>query len=232
MFVGHTAVALAAKPYAPRASLGGLLAAAYTLDLVWPVLLLAGVETVRIDPGNTAFTPLAFDSYPWSHSLLMAMVWGLVAAGIGWRFKLPRATLIILWLLVVSHWVLDFISHGPDMPLWPGSSPRLGLGLWNSIVATLVVESAMLIAGIAIYLRSTRARDRIGTIAFWSFVVVQVAMWASQPWSPPPPSTRVLAWFGIGAWLFVVWAWWIDRHRLVLSHAPAPSPRPEGRSVA
>ncbi len=82
MFVGHFAVALGAKRAAPRIPLGLLVAAAIALDLIWPLLLLAGVETVRIDPGNTAFTPLAFDHYPWSHSLVMALVWGGLTAAI------------------------------------------------------------------------------------------------------------------------------------------------------
>ena len=83
MFVGHLAVALGAKRAAPRVPLAVLVAAAFALDLLWPLMLLAGIESVRIDPGNTAFTPLAFDHYPWSHSL------ATVLGGASWAGRWP-----------------------------------------------------------------------------------------------------------------------------------------------
>jgi len=211
VFVGHTAVALAAKRQAPQVSLGGLLAAAYALDLLWPLFLIAGIEHVRIDPGNTAFTPLALDFYPWSHSLMMVMVWGLVGAFLARTLGADRRGQIVIFLLVLSHWVLDAISHRPDMPLWPGRSPMIGLGLWNSIAATLVIEGLLFAAGIAVYLRATAARPRASTIGFWALVVFQLAIWASQPFGPPPPDTRTLAWVGLALWLFPVWGWLIDK---------------------
>ncbi len=127
MFVGHLAVALAAKPVAPRAPLGALVAGAFGLDLIWPVLLLLGVERVRIVPGYTAFTPLAFDYYPWSHSLSMALVWAIFAGRVSAMvLKNARAGLVI-GVAVASHWVLDFVTHVPDLPLWPGG-PRVRIG--------------------------------------------------------------------------------------------------------
>jgi membrane-bound metal-dependent hydrolase YbcI (DUF457 family) len=222
MFVGHTAVALAAKSRAPRTSLGVFVAAAFAPDLLWPIFLFLGLEHVRIDPGNTAFTPLAFDSYPWSHSLLMTIVWGAVGAALVRLGRGDRQTQILVMLLVVSHWVLDVVSHRADMPLWPGRSLLLGLGLWNSVVATLAIEGAMLAIGLMLYLRSTKAADRVGSLAFWSFIGVMTFMWAGQPWSSPPHSPRDLAWFGlVGAWLLPTWAWWADRHRVALSKAPS-----------
>jgi hypothetical protein len=213
MFVGHTAVALAAKSRIPSVSLGWYVAAAYALDLLWPFFLLAGVERVSIVPGATAFTPLVFDSYPWSHSLFMSCVWGLAVVAVArWR-GLGSSAAWLLGALVVSHWILDFASHAPDMPLWPGHSPLLGLGLWNSIPATLIVEGALFALGIALYARKTRARDRIGSIGFWLFVILTTVMWASGPWSAPPPSPRALALFAPLAWLLVLWAGWADRHR-------------------
>ena len=213
MFVGHTAVALAAKRRAPGVSLGALVIAAFALDLLWPVFLLAGIEQVSILPKATAFNGLEFVSYPWSHSLVMSILWGLCAFAIArWR----RKSAGVGWLLaalVVSHWVLDFASHVPDMPLWPGHSPRLGLGLWNSIPATLIVEGCLFALGIALYLRGTRAKNRRGRVIFWTFVLFSTAMWASSPWSAPPPSPRALALFSFGAWLLIAWAWWADRHR-------------------
>lgn len=212
MFVGHLAVAFASKRAAPSVPLGWHMAAVTLLDLIWPFLLLAGVEHVSIQPGATAFTPLVFDSYPWSHSLLMALAWAAVFYALArWR-GVPRQAGFVLAMLVVSHWVLDFVTHAPDMPLWPGSSPRFGLGLWNSIPATLALEGAMWIAGIAVYLRLRRPSGWKGVLAFWSFVLVSTLMWIAGPWSPPPPSVRALAWFGLIGWLIIPWAAWADRN--------------------
>jgi len=213
MFVGHLAVALAAKKTAPSVNLGWLMAGVTMLDLVWPVFVIIGLEHVRIVPGATAFTPLVFDSYPWSHSLVTSVGWGLVLAAISrWRIDSPIPGLLVA--LVVSHWVLDFASHAPDMPLWPSdASPKFGLGLWNSIPLTLIVEGAMWIAGLAIYLRVPARRTMGAKIAFWSLVAVCTVMWASGPWSPPPPSEKALGWFALIGWLIVPWAAFADRQR-------------------
>ena len=212
MFIGHAALALAAKPLAPRVSLALLLAATYWLDMVWPVFLLAGIEQVRIDPGNTAVTPLDFVHYPWSHSLAAALAWGalfgLACLGAGKRAAL------LLALLVFSHWVLDVITHRADMPLWPGSGTLLGFGLWNSIPATIAIECVMFALGVWIYARSAPSRDRIGTFAFWGLVVFLVLIYFANIFGPPPPSVMAIAIAGIaGAVLFTAWAWWADRHR-------------------
>ena len=211
MFVGHLALGLAAKKQAPAVNLGWFVAAVCALDLVWPIFVIAGIEHVHADAAATAFTPLVFDAYPWSHSLLMACVWGGLLAAIGrWRTPVPVGGL--LFALVVSHWLLDFVSHAPDMPLWPGTaSPKVGLGLWYSIPATLIVEGAMWVAGIWLFLR-TRGRWTIGAkIWFWSLVVICTAMWASGPWGPLPPSGKVLGVFSLIGWLLVPWAALSDR---------------------
>ena len=207
MFVGHTALALASKARVPDAPLALLITAVFALDLLWPVFLLLGIERVRIEPGNTAFTPLAFDAYPWSHSLLLACVWGALLALVSLRHRL------LVGALVVSHWVLDLVTHRPDLPLWPGHSPLLGLGLWNSVAATLLVDGLLFGAAVFLYLRASRARDRIGAFALWSLLLFQAVIWLSGPWSPPPPSARAIAWVGLAGVLFVPWAAWIDRHR-------------------
>jgi hypothetical protein len=212
MFVGHLAAALAAKRVQRRAPLGALVGAAFGLDLIWPVLLLAGVETVRIDPGNTAFTPLAFDSYPWSHSLSMAIVWSIVVGRVAAAVLKHTHAGLIIGLTVLSHWLLDFITHRPDLPLWPGG-PKVGLGLWNSIPLTLIVEGTLFAAGVALYLRATRPRDAVGTRAFWALIVLATAIWVSGPFSPPPPGVTAIAIVGLALWLLPPWASWIERHR-------------------
>ncbi len=215
MFVGHLALALGAKRYRPAVGLGWFIAAVTTLDLIWPILVLVGIERVRIVPGATAFNPLVFDSYPWSHSLVMSGVWGVALAAIArWR---GVAASDARWIgaLVVSHWVLDFITHAPDMPLWPGPSPHLGLSLWNSVPATYVVEGGMWVAAIFLYLGARPLRGWSSHAAFWSLVVVTTVMWAMSPWSAPPPSERALGWFAMIGWLLVPWAWLADRRRAV-----------------
>ena len=221
MFVGHLAVAFAAKRAAPSLNLGWLMAGVTALDLVWPLLVIAGIERVRVAPGATAFTPLIFDSYPWSHSLLMSAVWGLALAGLARSRPIPSSASWLLVGLVVSHWVLDFASHAPDMPLWPGPSPRFGLGLWNSIAATFLVEGAMWVAGLVAYLRMPRAWDTTSRIAFWSFVTVTTLMWVTGPWSPPPPTADALGWFALIGWIVLPWAALADR-RAMRPRAAAP----------
>lgn len=212
MFVGHAAVALAARPLAPRVSLAAALAAAWWIDFVWPVFLLLGVEQVEIRPGDTAFTPLSFVSYPWTHSLLAVFFWSLGFAAVFW--KSGRTQALILGGLVLSHWFLDAIVHRPDLPLWPGTSPLIGLGLWNSVPATLIVESVLFAAGIWIYVRAAPARDRIGTWAFWGLIALLVVSYLGAAFGPPPANVQTIVWANFaGGGLTIALAWWADRHR-------------------
>jgi len=214
VFIGHFAVAFAAKEVAPRASLGTMVLAAAFLDVIWPVLVLLGVERFRIVPGFTANNPFDFSYYPWSHSLLMTVVWSLLVAFVYLAARGDRAGAVWVGIVVASHWVLDFVSHVPDMPLYPGGSERLGLGLWRSIPATFAVEGLMFAAGIAIYVRATKSKDRIGSIAWWAMVGLLLALFIPGPWSSPPPSENAVAILGIIALaIFGPWAYWIDRHR-------------------
>ena len=213
MFIGHFAVGLASKRLAPRAGLGPLLAAPLLLDLLWPAFLLTGWERVRIEPGAAAFKTLVFEHYPWSHSLLLAGVWGALFALV-YRAKTGyRTGAIVIAAGVVSHWVLDWVTHGPDLPLWPGSSPLLGLGLWNSVAGTVVVESLMLGAAVWLYAAGTRALDRTGRWAFWGFVTVLVLLYVASVLSPPPPNVPALAVGALSGLVFPFWAAWFDRHR-------------------
>lgn len=214
MFIGHFAVAFAAKKVAPKVSLGTLVLAAAFLDVIWPVLVLLGIERFRIVPGFTANNPFDFVYYPWSHSLLMTVVWSLLIALGYFGLSRDRAGAVWVGILVASHWVLDFVSHRPDMPLYPGGGEKLGLGLWQSIPATFAVEGLMFAAGIALYAQATRSRDRIGTIGWWAMVGLLVALYVPGPWSSPPPSENSVAILGIIALaIFGPWAYWIDRHR-------------------
>lgn len=213
MFIGHLALGLAAKRAVPRVSLGVLFAAAQLADILWPFFLAIGLEQVRIDPGNTALTPLDFVSYPYSHSLLLLLVWGAAMAVVCSPFARGRRVFAVISSLVVSHWVLDFITHRPDMPLYPGGA-KLGLGLWNSIPATVAIEVPMFVAGLWIYTRATHPRDAIGRWAFGALVVTLLLIYVANIFSPPPRSVTALTVVAmIGGVLFTAWSGWADGHR-------------------
>jgi membrane-bound metal-dependent hydrolase YbcI (DUF457 family) len=213
MLLGHYGVALAAKRYAPRTSLGTLILAALLLDLIWPVLLIVGWERVNIVPGLTKVNPFDFVQYPISHSLLMALLWGgLLGGGYHVFRRYPRGAAAIA-AAVVSHWFLDLSMHRPDLPLWPGSSTKLGLGLWNSMAATIVVELALLAAGVVIYIGVTRPRDNMGTRALGALVAVLLLIFFGSLFAPPPTSERTIAMMSLALWIFVPWGYWIDANR-------------------
>jgi len=212
MFVGHIALGFAAKRAAPGVSAGTLVMAAQFVDILWPIFLLLGLEHVRIDPGNTAVAPLDFYDYPWTHSLLMGLLWALLFAGIWYLRKRDSRVALLLGGLVVSHWVLDFITHRPDLPLYPGG-PNVGLGLWNSVAGTMVVEGGLFVAGVLIYLRATRPLDRTGRFATYGLIAFLVVAYLANIFSPPPPSVSAIAWGGQAGWLLLLWALWVDRHR-------------------
>jgi len=214
MFIGHFAVAFAAKKIEPEVSLGTTFAAAQLADVVWPVFVLAGIERVAIAPGDTAVTPLRFESYPYSHSLVAVLLWAIAFAGLHYLSrKRPRAALF-LGLLVLSHWVLDVASHRPDMPVTPWGPLRLGLGLWYSLPATVLVEVGLLAAGVWLYASATRGRDRVGRYGLASLVAFLVVLYAGNLLGPPPPSVQAIGWAGLlGAAILLVWSAWVDRHR-------------------
>lgn len=213
MFVGHFALGFAAKKLVPRTSLATLIAAPTFLDLLWPIFLVLGWESVRIAPGDTAFMPMAFDSYPWSHSLAMTFGWALVFGGAYYAATRQARGALVLGALVVSHWLLDALSHRPDMPLWPGDSPKVGWGLWNSLAGTYLVELGLFAVGVAVYVAGSRPRDRIGVWGLWSFVALLLVLYLVGPFLPPPPSPRVIAAQLVPALLSLVWIAWFDRHR-------------------
>jgi membrane-bound metal-dependent hydrolase YbcI (DUF457 family) len=223
MFLGHFGLAFGAKKAAPSVSLGTLFLAGQFADLLWPTLLLLGVERVEISPGATAITPLDFVSYPYSHSLVALALWAAavaaVYAGVR-RARLPAAA--VLSVLVVSHWLLDYVTHRPDMPLTINGAGRFGLGLWWSIPGTLVVELTIFAAGIALYLRQTTARDRVGSIGLGALIAFLVVVYLASAFGPPPPSPAAVAWSAEAMWLLVAWGYWVDRHRLPQRHQALP----------
>jgi LexA-binding, inner membrane-associated putative hydrolase len=221
MFLGHYAAAFGAKRAAPDASLGLALAAAQLPDLLWPVFLLLGIE--RVAPGDRGFLALSFTHYPWSHSLLMTAVWALLAALAYGALTRSRRAAMAIALLVLSHWVLDYVTHVPDLPLYPGGGPKVGLGLWRSPAGTAAVEGLMTVAGLWLYVTATRPRDGIGRWALVALVALLLTLYSTNFGGSAPADVRGVAWFGMAGWLVPLWGAWVDRHRRVAGE-PEPAP--------
>ena len=191
---------LVASRVEKRLPLGTALLASQLPDAIWPYLLLTGAETVSIAPGDTAMTPLRFDSYPWSHSLLMVAMAGAILALV---YKAmggaPRAAALCFGL-AVSHWILDFITHRPDMPILPWGDARFGLGMWNSVPLTVVVEVLMYLGAVAFY-----ASGRKMALGFWVMVAVLGATYVGNVVGPPPPGVTPVA---VSMVILVPVVWW------------------------
>ncbi|HZO15235.1 MAG TPA: metal-dependent hydrolase, partial [Polyangiaceae bacterium] len=214
MFIGHFAVGFGSKRIAPDTPLTWLLVAPSFLDVLWPIFVLTGVERAAIDPGNTAFTPLDLAYMPWSHSLVMAVLWSILFALVYFAWRRDRRGALVLAAGVFSHWVLDWITHRPDMAIAPGIDTRVGLGLWNSIVGTLVVESTLFAIGVTLYLRATRAKDGIGRWALVGLVVFLLISYVGAAFGPPPPNIQTATMAAlIATVVLTAWAAWIERHR-------------------
>lgn len=213
MFLGHFGIGFGAKKYAPAFSLGFLFIAAQFLDLLWPTLLLLDVEHVTIVPGITKAAPLDFTDYPISHSLLMVLAWSLLLGLVAWAMKKQIKYALIIAICVASHWFLDLLVHRPDLPLMAGNPIKLGFGIWNYPLLTALLEAVFFFGGIYLYTKATTAKDKFGNYGLWGlvafFVVIQIANMAG----PPPPSVTAIAWAGQLQWLFVIIAFFVDKHR-------------------
>lgn len=212
MFIGHDGIGFAGKALAPKASLGTWLMAVNFLDLVWPVLLLAGVEHVKIEPGITKLNPLNFTDYPITHSLVGALGWSVGFALVYGLFRKDFRTACFLGSGVLSHWILDWIVHRPDLPLLPGNDEKFGLGLWNNPALALTIEALIYVIGFWLYFRSTRSKDKVGNWSMWSLVILLPILFVSSL-PKPPPNEQVIAWMGLTGWLIPIWGYWIERHR-------------------
>lgn len=200
MGIGHFAVGFAAKRAAPRTSLGLLLLSGMFVDLLWIVFIATGVEHARIVPGITAASPFDLYDYPITHSLVGTLAWAALFGGLYLALRGERVAALVLAAGVASHWVLDVVAHRPDVPVLP-HGPYLGLGLWNSLPATLLVEGALVGAGVAVYVRATRGRDRVGT---WGLAALVTLFLDAVVVATLPLSLTLLA------------AHVIDRHRDVV----------------
>jgi hypothetical protein len=217
MFIGHFGLGLAAKKIDSRPSLGTTFFASQFIDLLWPFFLIFRLEQVLIEPGNTAFTPLNFIYYPFSHSFTAVLVWSILFGGIYFILKKNLRGSVLLGVLVISHWVLDFITHRPDLPLFLGDDIKVGLGLWNSIAFTMIVEGAIFFTGVYLYLKVTRAENKKGQYGLWSLLVFLIVIYLLNIFGPPPPSEKEIGFAGLSMWLLVAWGYWIDKNRSIVN---------------
>jgi membrane-bound metal-dependent hydrolase YbcI (DUF457 family) len=198
MFVGHYGVSFAAKKVAPSVSLATLFIAVQLLDVGWSLLVLLGVEKVRIVPGLTATNPLDLYYMPFTHSLLAALLWS-AAAFLLYRAVRPGATnrpALVVATAVFSHWVLDFLVHPPDLPLYDDSA-KVGLGLWDFPAVALGLEAILLFGGLWLYFRTGVTR-RLGMLIF---AVLMVAIQVFVFFGPPPASGRTAALTALASYL-------------------------------
>ena len=213
MFIGHFGAGFAGKKFDKSPSLGTYFMAAQFVDLLWPLFLLLGIERVKIESGNTAVTPLDFVYYPFSHSLIGVIFWALLFGLVYFLFKKNIKVAFVLGLIVISHWFLDLIVHRPDLPIIFGVDLKVGFGLWNSLIGTVIVEGLIFIGGLFIYLKSTKAKNKTGKYALWGLVIFLVAIYISNLFGPPPDSTEAIGIVGNAQWLIVLWGYWIDKNR-------------------
>ena len=213
MFIGHFGAGFAGKKFSKSASLGTYFLAAQWIDLIWPILVLFGIEKVEIGPGISSVTPLNFSYYPFTHSLVGVLLWSILFGTIYFFIKKNYKTSIILGLLVLSHWFLDLIVHIPDLPIIPGEGLKVGLGLWNSFAATLIVEGLVFTIGLYLYLKSTKTKNKTGNYYLLGLVIFLVAIYISNLIGPPPESAEAIGIVGNAQWPIILWGYWIDKNR-------------------
>jgi hypothetical protein len=204
MLVGHFAVAFIGKRVEPKLSLGTLMLAAMLPDVLWPIFTMAGIEyAASISTGNYDIAM--------SHSLLMVAIWGALFAGGYFLIRHDKRAAWILFFAVLSHWVLDAISHKHSLA--PGVTIYVGLGLWKHFLATILIEGGFWLAAIVVYVRATRAVKPMGTYGFWPVVAFLTFVWATNVRTGPPPPERIMGSL-IFFLLLVVWAYWINTMRI------------------
>ncbi|QQR90117.1 MAG: metal-dependent hydrolase [Myxococcales bacterium] len=213
MFIGHYAVAFGAKRFSPRVSLGTAFIACQLLDLIWPLFVVLGMEQVEVDPSIKGLSPLRFSHYPWSHSLMFTLLWSALFASLLYLAKKQWRVALVMAAVVSSHWLLDLLTHRPDLPLWP-SGPKWGLGLWNSPIRATLIELGMFIAAVLLYvdvmLKELTKGRRWGLFALIAFLLVVYGLNLFGPKPSAGLSPQAIATPAFALWLLVPWAYWIE----------------------
>jgi FtsH-binding integral membrane protein len=213
MFIGHFGAGFAGKKFSKSASLGTYFMAAQWIDLIWPILLLLGIEKVEIRPGISSVTPLDFIYYPFSHSLVGVIVWAILFGLVYYLIKRNLKTSIVLGLLVISHWFLDLLVHIPDLPIFPGADIKVGLSLWNNLIVSALLEVLIFGLGAYLYLSVTKSKNKTGTFSLIGLIAFLLLMYVANLFGPPPDSVEAIGIVGNAQWLIILWGYWIDKNR-------------------
>jgi hypothetical protein len=214
MFVGHYGPSFAIKLVRPEVPLWLLFVAVQLIDVGWAILVLAGIEKVRIAPGITASNPLDLYYMPYTHGLVSVILWSVAAAVLVKLFlRITRLAAIWVGVAVFSHWVLDFLVHRPDLPVYDNTM-KVGLGLWNYPAVALSLEAILLFGGMFLYLRMTKPRNTIGRVGQPVFGIVMLAIQTYIFFGPPPVSPTAAALTALGSYIvFAAIAEWLARQR-------------------
>ena len=213
MFVGHLAIALTAKRIESRVSLGTWVLAASLADLLAFPLLILGIEHFAVEPG-TMSNRVVGQNIAYSHSLLTVAAYSALFAVVYFLRRRYWRGALLLSCVVLTHWFLDVVSHRPDMPLAPGVSVVFGLGLWNSLPATLLVEGGFWLLSVILYVRATRARSRAAHFVFWIGIVLLTLLWYGNITAGMDPHPIKAGVGGLIVFSFVVaWAYSMNRLR-------------------
>lgn len=183
MFIGHYAPAFAARGLTSEApKLGTLFVAAQLVDLAFFAFVILGVEHLRLVPGITAMNPMDLYDMPYTHSLLGTFAFSAVF-GI-WVFWRARNLVAASWaaLVVLSHWLLDFLVHRPDLTL-AGGHEKFGLGLWNAPMIEIPLELGITLLAFWFYISRTK-----GPIVPPIILIVVMLAFQAINWFGPPPT--------------------------------------------
>jgi hypothetical protein len=213
MFIGHFAVGFAAKKFSPKTSLATLFIACQMLDLIWPVAMVLGLETASHNHAIPTFNALDLKYVPYSHSLGMAVFWSALLGLAMKLFKRSKREALVVALVVFSHWILDYATHVPDLPLWFGPS-RVGLGLWRSQWGTFVVEIGLFAAGLCLYRNQEGPLSGRRKFNFYSLTAFLLIVYVASVFGPKPPETDspfVVAGPAFAIWLLVLWSYYVDK---------------------
>ncbi len=221
MFIGHYAAGLALKSVEKKASLGMLFIAVQFVDFLFFILVPLGVEKFRLVENYTAINHFDLYFYPYTHGLLACVIWAVLIYGL-WRYMPFFKTVghgrlaLVMGLAVLSHWFVDLIVHTPDLPLLGDSSPKVGLGLWNNFMGTILLEITLLIGGLLLYLRATKAVSAMGKYAMIIFIVVMIGLYMMVVTAPFDPNITVVTASVTSIAVFSILtavAFWLDRYR-------------------
>lgn len=221
MFIGHYAAGFALKAVERKASLGVLFLAAQFVDILYFILVPLGIERLNMVENYTAVNHMELLYYPYSHSLLAAFFWGVIAYGL-WRFfpwfkrERRHSVAVVVGLAVLSHWFIDFLVHTADMPLLGDDGVKVGFGLWNNFSLTVMGEISLLLAAVFYYVKRTKPKGKWGGTAIWIFTLLMVGVYLMTVTAPFDPAiTPDIASYGglVLYFLFGAAAFWVDRFR-------------------